>query len=113
MDSHDEAMNAENTPGQPASPSRVPLPHSPTLQRMANFQTDDILRALSTTVGDLSAIVSAQKVQTTQNIAQLTQMFAHLRGLELHLLHDDLNFLGNPRVSMGPRMYVGGCGLWD
>ena len=80
MDSRDETMNAENSPGRPASPSRVPLPHSPTLQRMPNFQTDDILRALMTTVGDYSSNVNAQQAQTTQNIAQLTQMFAHFAG---------------------------------
>ena len=63
MDSHDEIMNVENTQGQPASPSLVPLPHSPTLQRMAKFQTDDILRALMTTVGDLSANVKGSKLK--------------------------------------------------
>ena len=45
--------------------------HSPTIQRAVNVPTSELLRALITTVGDLSTAVaqtSAQQAQTTQHM---------------------------------------------
>ena len=59
-------------------PVRSPV-HSPTLQRAANTSTEDFLRALMATVGDLATAVAdsnAQQAQTTQHVHAVAQYLA-------------------------------------
>ena len=59
-------------------PVRSPV-HSPTLRLEANTSTDDLLRALMSTVGDLSTAVAdtnAQQAQTTQHVHAVAQYLA-------------------------------------
>jgi len=68
-----------------ASPEHSPhgappaFPHSPTLQRAAHLTNEDILRVLMTTVGDLSANISAtaaQQAQTNLAVSHLAQLLS-------------------------------------
>ena len=55
------------------------LPHSPTLHRAANVPTDEILRVLLTTVGDLTVYISsnsAQQQHTNEAVARIVDILA-------------------------------------
>ena len=55
------------------------LPHSPTLLRAANVPTEEVMRALMTTVGDLTVSISsasAQQQHTNEAVAHIVDMLA-------------------------------------
>ena len=63
------------------SPAHSPI-HSPTLQRAANVPTAEMMRALMTTVADLTVSVvqtNAQPAQTTLHMHAVSDFLAQLR----------------------------------
>ena len=59
------------------------LPNNPTLQRAANVPTDEILRILMTTVGDLTVSISsnsAQQQHTNEAVARIVDILAQRQG---------------------------------
>ena len=59
------------------------LPHSPTLLRAANVQTEDILRVLMANVGDLTVSIStnsALQQHTNEAVARIVDILAQRQG---------------------------------
>ena len=59
------------------------LPHSPTLQRAADVPTEEILRVLMTTFGDLTVSTptnSAQQQHTKEAVARIVDILAQRQG---------------------------------
>ena len=59
------------------------LPHSPTVQRAANAPTDEILRVLITTVGDLTVSIysnSAHQQHTNEAVARIVDILPQRQG---------------------------------
>ena len=55
------------------SPARS-IPASPSMLRAAPFPTEEVMRALMTTVGDRATTVASHQTQTEHQIALLTQL---------------------------------------
>ena len=71
------------------------LPHSPTIQMAANVPTDETLRVLMTTVGDLTVSIStnsAQQQHTNEAVARIVDILAQRQGAVARRPE----FLGNP-----------------
>ena len=59
------------------------LAHSPTLQRAANVPTDEILRVLTTTVGDITVPISSNSAlqqHTNEAVARIVDILAQRQG---------------------------------
>ena len=59
------------------------LPHSPTLQRAADLPTEENLRVLMTSVGDLTVSISTnseQQQHTNEAVARIVDILAQRQG---------------------------------
>ena len=89
------------------------IPESPSMLLAAPFPTEEVMRALMTTVGDLAATVTSNQAQTDSQAALLTQLMQQqLTTTSAGGGGAGLNSAVSHPVLMSRWRFEAGCVLW-